>query len=172
MFVCTGNICRSPTGERLAAAFGAKLEIPDFVASSAGTRAMIGHPIHDQAALVLEELGGDATHFAARQLTQKTAMTADLILAMTREHRDKILSLAPRLLKRTFTLSEAATIAALPDAHSLADLVVLRPRLSMQNLLDVPDPIGRDAQTFARVGSQISELLLPIVELCARSSTG
>lgn len=170
MFVCTGNICRSPTGERLAAAYGAKLDIPNFVTSSAGTRAVIGHPIHEQAALVLEELGGDPTQFAARQLTQKTAMAADLVLAMTREHRDKVLGLAPRLLRRTFTLAEAAAIASRPDAHVIADLAALRPQISAQSLVDVPDPIGRDAATFVAVGKQIAELLPPIIELCARDA--
>ena len=43
MFVCTGNICRFPTCERLAAAYAAaQNEIIDFTASSAGTRAVIG----------------------------------------------------------------------------------------------------------------------------------
>ena len=53
--VCTGNICRSPTAERLAAAYAVQNGNPDITASSAGTRAVIGHPIHPDAAVVLED---------------------------------------------------------------------------------------------------------------------
>ncbi|BBY87358.1 low molecular weight phosphatase family protein [Mycolicibacterium tokaiense] len=169
--MCTGNICRSPTGERLAAAYAAELGIPDFVASSAGTRAVIGHPIHEKAAVVLEELGGDPSDFTARQLSEKLASKADLVLAMTRGHRDKVLGIAPRLLKRTFTLAEAAAIAAHPDAATIADLPLLRPRTPTQQLADVQDPIGLDAAVFESVGAQIATLLPPVMKLCARSSS-
>ena len=53
LFVCTGNICRSPTAERLAVAYAARHGIADFTSSSAGTHAVIGHPIHPDAAAVL-----------------------------------------------------------------------------------------------------------------------
>jgi ATP-dependent Clp protease ATP-binding subunit ClpA len=38
---------------------------------------VIGHPIHPSAAIILEELGGDASNFAARQLKPKIAAAAD-----------------------------------------------------------------------------------------------
>jgi protein-tyrosine phosphatase len=164
--VCTGNICRSPTAERLAAALIAQSQIPDLFASSAGTRAVIAHPIHEAAALVLERLGGDASNFAARQLTRRIASDADLVLTMTRAHRDAVLELAPHRLHRTFTLGEAARLAAEYEARSVADLARLRPKLTGQNAFDIPDPIGRDAQVFADVGFQIAGLLPPVLELC------
>jgi protein-tyrosine phosphatase len=64
--------------------------------SSAGTRAVIGHPVHAKAARVLVELGGDPADFAARQLKPAIATEADLVLAMTREHRDAVLEITPR----------------------------------------------------------------------------
>src|SRR3954468_20311151 len=67
LFVCTGNICRSPTAERLALAYSAGSNFENFTASSAGTRAVTGHPIEPVAACVLEKLGGDASDFAARR---------------------------------------------------------------------------------------------------------
>lgn len=170
LFICTGNICRSPTGERLAAAYGTELQIPGFVASSAGTRAVIASPMHERAELVLEGLGGDATGFAARQLTPKIAGEADLILTMTRAHRDKVLEIAPRLLRRTFTLSEASRLASDDDVAVIGDLAGLRSRLSAKDSPDVPDPIGQDAEVFAAVGTQIADLLPPILELCKRSA--
>ena len=132
---------------------------------------MIGHPIHRDAAVVLNTLGGNASDFAARQLTSKIASAADLIIAMTSAHRDLVLEAAPRQLQRTFTLTEASRLAAMVDAARLADLARLRPRLSANDKSDIPDPIGHSPEVFATVGSQIAGLLPPILELCRRTAT-
>jgi protein-tyrosine phosphatase len=166
LFVCTGNICRSPTAERLAAAYGARLQMSHFTVSSAGTQAVIAQPIHHDAALVLQKLGGDVSNFAARQLTSKIASDADLVLTMTRAHRDTVLELAPRQLHKTFTVREAARLATDYKARTVADLAGLRPHLETRESPDIADPIGRGADVFAMVASQIAELLPPIVEIC------
>lgn len=171
LFVCTGNICRSPIGERLAAAYAAENGIHDLKVSSAGTRAVIGRPIHREAAAVLHNLGGDTSGFAARQLTSKIASAADLIIAMTRTHRDVVLEAAPRQLQRTFTLTEASHLAAMGYADRLADLAGLRPWIGLNDKSDIPDPIGQSREVFATVGAQIAELLPPILELYRRSVT-
>jgi protein-tyrosine phosphatase len=155
--------------ERLAVTHGAELHIPDFTASSAGTRAVIGHPIHDDAARVLEDLGGEASNFAARQLSPRIASDADLILTMTRAHRDTVLELAPRQLRRTFTLTEAARLAAEYNPESIQDLAALRAQA--RDVPDVPDPIGRAPEFFAVVGAQIADALSPIMQLCHRAVT-
>ena len=169
LFICTGNICRSPTGERLAAAYAAQHGVVDFTASSAGTRAVIGHAIHRDAAVVLEELGGDASGFAARQLKSRIASSADLMIAMTGAHRDIVLETAPRQLQRTFTLTEASRLAAMDEAETLSDLAGLRPRLGTTDKPDIPDPIGQSSEVFRTVGAQIADLLPPIMELCRRT---
>lgn len=123
--------------------------------------------MHVQATLVLEKLGGDATRFAARQLTPKIALNADLILTMTKDHRETVLEMAPRQLNRTFTLPEAARIA--PDARDLTQLAALRSRVTGNEVLDIPDPIGGGPEVFETVGARIAGLLPPIIELCQRS---
>ena len=119
--------------------------------------------------MVLERLGGDASGFAARQLKSKIASAADLIIAMTSAHRDAVLEAAPRQLSRTFTLTEAARLATMDGAETLADLASLRRHLTASDVADIPDPIGQSPEVFAAVGSQIAELLPPILELCRRS---
>lgn len=126
--------------------------------------------MHERAALVLEGLGGDATGFVARQMTPRIASEADLVLTMTRAHRDRVLGIAPRLLRRTFTLTEASQLASAAHVRHLSDLAELRPQLDAKASPDVPDPIGQDAEVFAAVGTQIADLLPPILELCKRSS--
>ncbi|AGB21351.1 protein-tyrosine-phosphatase [Mycobacterium sp. JS623] len=166
LFVCTGNVCRSPTAERLAVAHCTRSQ--EFRASSAGTRAVTGQPIQPWAARVLEQLGGDASDFAARQLTAKIAAEADLVITMTRAHRNAVLKFAPQQLHRTFTLSEAAHLASECNARNIEDLATLRPRLPAGGSPDIPDPIGQDEAFFAMVGAQIADLLPPILELCRR----
>ena len=149
-------------------AYGARSHLQDLTASSAGTRAVTWQPIQANAAHVLEELGGDASHFAARQLTSTMAAEADLVLTMTRAHRDHVLKLAPQQLHKTFTLREAARLVTECNARNVADLGVFRARLPAGEPSDIPDPIAHDEAFFATVGAQIADLLPPILELCRR----
>ena len=129
---------------------------------------MIGHPMHPAAALVLENMGGEPSNFAARQLSSRIASNADLVLTMTRGHRDEVLELAPHHLHRTFMLSEAARLVSECNARNIADLAALRPLLASYEAPDIPDPIGQRIEFFSTIGSQIADLLPPILELCRR----
>jgi protein-tyrosine phosphatase len=126
--------------------------------------------MHREAALALENLGGDPSGFAARQLTQRIAADADLVLTMTTAHRDTLLELAPQKMQKTFTLSEASRLAEESDARTIADLAALRPRLAAHERPDIADPIGQSAEVFADVGSQIAKFLGPVLDLCRRST--
>lgn len=170
LFVCTGNICRSPTAERLTVAHAAERGISGLAVSSAGTRALIGHPIHPEAALVLQSLGVDGANFAARQINERIAADADLVLTMTRAHRDTVLEHAPHRLRRTFTLSEAARLVSDCGAQSVEDLAALRRRITADESFDISDPIGQSADFFAAVATQIAECLTPILDLCQSPS--
>jgi protein-tyrosine phosphatase len=172
LFVCTGNICRSPTAERLAVAFSARLQIPGFTASSAGTRAVIGHTIHHEAAPVLEKLGGDSSAFVARQINPRIASSADLVVTMTKAHRDAVLELAPHRLNRTFSLGEAASLISVFGASTIADLAAVRSHLGQRQIKEISDPIGQGPDVFWSVGSQIAELLHPLLALCSAVSVG
>lgn len=165
LFVCTGNICRSPTAERLVALYGSKAKIRDLTASSAGTRAVIGHPMQSEAASVLTELGGSADDFVARQLSSRLIGEADLILVMTASQRDAVLELAPHRFPRTFLLSEMSLMAQ-AGAASLDALAAMRGQLHRAGPVEVADPMGRSAQVFAAVGRQIATLLHPVVDWC------
>ncbi|WP_305092737.1 low molecular weight protein-tyrosine-phosphatase [Prescottella sp. R16] len=155
LFVCTGNICRSPTAERLADAWATRHGGTGLDVSSAGTRAVVGYGMEPTAARVLSSLGGDPTGFVARQLTPVMANDADLVVTMTEAHRDAVLRRAPRGLKRTFTLLEAAHLASTIGRGTVADLAAVRGSVPRPRLLDVPDPIGCDADVFTEVGDLI-----------------
>ncbi|KAA0099044.1 low molecular weight phosphatase family protein [Mycolicibacterium sp. P1-18] len=166
LFVCTGNICRSPTAERLAVMETGRLGINNLSVSSAGTHAVVNHPIHPHAAQTLRSLGGDASNFGAKQLTPKIAAHADLIITMTNAHRDSVLTIAPRKLKATFTLGEVALLVVAHDARRISDLESLRPLLAQDQNADVPDPLGKGPEYFDELGEQIAKLVKPVLSLC------
>jgi protein-tyrosine phosphatase len=85
---------------------------------------------------------------------------------MTKAHRAGVLELAPHLLHRTFTLSEAARLVSDCGARDVRDLAPLRSQLAEDKLSDIPDPLGQSEEFFVMVGSQIADLLSPILELC------
>lgn len=163
LYVCTGNICRSPTAERLTTAYAAEAGRDDLSAHSAGTRAMVGYGVEPTAALVLQQLGGDPEGFSARRLTTAIAEDADLIITMSERQRGKVIELAPRKMRVTFTLREAARIQEASGATTVADLATTRAQFPAPGPEDIVDPIGRDEETFVAVGTEIADLLLPLL---------
>ncbi|EMY33585.1 Low molecular weight phosphotyrosine protein phosphatase [Arthrobacter crystallopoietes BAB-32] len=106
--ICTGNICRSPMAERLLQQKFDEIRPGLFEVRSAGIQALVDKPMDARAEGLLHVLGGSSDGFVARQLQETHLTNVDLVLAMGVEHRDRILSLMPRLLKRTFTVRELA----------------------------------------------------------------
>jgi protein-tyrosine phosphatase len=159
LFVCTGNMCRSPLAERLTASWLSRAGTAAIGVASAGTHAVVGAPMYGDSATVLRRLGGDASGFTARQLTGQIIDDADLILTAARMHREIVIGLRPAAAARTFTLREFAGLVAAAGPGMIADNgdVAARARaltdaasLARAELagcppgkFDVPDPVGR-----------------------------
>ena len=60
LFICTGNICRSPMGELLLPQF-----MPDLESDSAGTRGLVSHEIAPNSKRLLDQHGIDSSSFRA-----------------------------------------------------------------------------------------------------------
>ena len=93
VFVCTGNICRSPMAEyvfREAAGTGFGWE-----ACSAGLSASFGYPASREAVDVLRERGIELGAHGSRPLTPELVAAADEIVVMTRGHREEIADWLP-----------------------------------------------------------------------------
>lgn len=192
LYVCTGNICRSPMAElltraglaaRLPAADGGRVQL-----ASAGTGAVVGHPVDPLAAELLAGLGIDAGDFQARQLSADAVAGADLVLTATRAHRAAAVTLVPRVSARCFTMREASRLLARVDPGDLpADLVARGTVLTAaahgaRGLVavddpaddDLTDPYGGTAEDFRRCAQQLDAALrLPVGLLVgdARRST-
>jgi protein-tyrosine phosphatase len=133
LFVCLGNICRSPTAEGVLRNLAAK-EAPHLALEidSAGTADYhIGAPpdLRSQRAALLR--GIDISGLQARQVAADDFVRFDLILAMDRENLRELQAMLPRN-------SRAALRLFLDYAPDLG-------------VRDVPDPYYRDAAAFEQV---------------------
>ena len=177
LFVCTGNIYRSPTAELLAAA---RLPREQFRVHSAGTYGLEGYAIEPGAARELTALGIESSHFRARRVTEALVRDADLVLTATREHRSAVVTLEPRALARTFTMREFARLvdhAPVPPGDDpaqraralVAEVAAARSRHPAANPKDddVADPYGRGAAAYAQAIEDITEALRRPLEVLA-----
>lgn len=118
--VCSGNICRSPLAEQL---LRQQLhDLADVTVASAGTIAMVGHAMTPQAQKLSAGYGAtDASAHVARQLTAQQIIEADLVLALSREHRRAIVEMVPSAVRKTFTLREFARLTSGVGQEDLVD---------------------------------------------------
>lgn len=79
--------------------------------SSAGTASLDGCPVHPYTAEALTWLGANADGFASHALAAADIDAADLILAVGREHRNKVVAMRPTASRRAYLLREFARIA-------------------------------------------------------------
>lgn len=97
LFVCLGNICRSPTVEGVARALAAR-EAPQLGLQfdSAGTADYhIGHPPDARSIKAARARGYDLSSLRARQLSADDFHRFDLLLAMDEDNLAGMLRLAP-----------------------------------------------------------------------------
>lgn len=173
--VCTGNICRSPVVERLLAA---RLGPAGVEVASAGTYAMVGRPMEPHMATLLDRAGGRSAGFAAQQLSPELVAGADVVMALTREHRSDVVALHPPAVRTTVTLRELARLGADPPpelpAGPPADRLVAAVPLAITARGgtrvdaaddDVEDPYRRGEEAYRRSFGQLLTAVHDILRL-------
>jgi protein-tyrosine phosphatase len=107
LFVCTGNICRSPMAVGLLRQRLSEQGLASqFKVFSAGVWALDNHPASDKAIAVMAERGIDITDHIAHTITYDDIAEAELILVMSREHSDVIRNTWPQYAWKVHRLSE------------------------------------------------------------------
>ena len=181
LFVCEGNICRSPVAELILAADGTGGS--SFPIASAGLRAVPGQPIEERMAFHLSRMGIEPDHGAVRA-TRGMLQAAGLVLTMTRDQRGRVVELAPVRTRTTFTLRELAQIAAHiprevadgPDDHRLFAWVCEHRGAVVAGTdpmsLDVADPLGRGRRAARTSFELIRDAVRDIQALVPRLLAG
>jgi len=138
LFVCTGNICRSPMAEYiLRARMG---DESGWIVASTGLAACHGMSASQAAITVLREEGIDLTPHRSRPLDRQWVDAASVIVVMTSAHREQIRMLYPDATERVFLLGSFGGGGR-----------------------DVPDPIGCPVDTYQQIMGLIDRALSELI---------
>ncbi|PYL22299.1 MAG: glycine hydroxymethyltransferase [Verrucomicrobia bacterium] len=146
LFVCTGNICRSPIAEGFFRRLTGNRK--DIEVASAGVHAVRGQPPSVYAVEVCAEEGTDISDLRSQPLTGALVDRATHIFAMTGAHLETIQTLFPQSAEKTFLIRE----------FEQPGTTVWR---------DVPDPIGLGREVYegcARIIKNALPSVLAFVE--------
>ena len=146
LFVCTGNICRSPIAEGFFRRLTGNRK--DIEVASAGVQAVRGQPPSVYAVEVCAEEGTDISDLRSQPLTGPLVDRATHIFAMTGAHLETIQTLFPQSAEKTFLIRE----------FEQPGTTVWR---------DVPDPIGLGREVYegcARIIKNALPSVLAFVE--------
>nr|WP_246306227.1 hypothetical protein [Allobranchiibius huperziae] len=161
LFVCDGNLARSPAAE-LISRHRAVADGP-WRFASCGVRAVrsdrVLREVERQLALMDVPAGG----FRSRQATPAILGEARLILTAGRPQNDWIVDETPTLYRRTYTIRQAARLLRdlPPGADPLAHLARTKDRIT--ELDEVEDPIRKGGAAAGQAVGQIDEALRVIL---------
>ena len=141
LVVCTGNACRSPMAEGFLRKELSQNE--GFIVKSAGISAADGMKPTPYAVDVMKDEGIDISGYLSSVLSKEFAKAADVILVMTKAHKDIIVDIMPDVKDKTSLYNEFA---------------------NLDNNTDVEDPIGKPLLVYKDVCNKIKKASQQIVK--------
>lgn len=157
--LCTGNAARSV----MAGAF-LREHVPGLNVTTSGTHVIEGMPMSWRTRDAIASLGLPVPNHRSRQATALELDTADLVIALAREHVMWMRRVHPTAAPRTATLKRLAR--DLPEDHEPLFERVARMRLhelQLEPWEDVLDPAGGDLDVFLDCAREIADLLHALI---------
>ena len=118
LIVCVGNICRSPTAERIL-----QEKLPGKQVSSAGLKALEDKGMDLQSAKLLSERGYISDNHRARTINRELVASADLILVMQRVHQSLLMEQYPEVSGKVMLLGRWSNNLEIIDPFLKSDEV-------------------------------------------------
>jgi protein-tyrosine-phosphatase len=107
LFVCTGNLCRSPMAAGLLQQRLVEEGLDTrYEVDSTGVWALDDYPASENAVAVMAERGIDISQHIARTITAQDMSSATLILVMSRDHQEMLRNTWPQYAWKVHRLSE------------------------------------------------------------------
>ena len=151
LFVCTGNICRSPMAEAmLKSVLPVDLQ-PKVQVASAGTYAHDGLPAEPHAVQVMSEFDIDLSHHRSRMIRPEFVAGADLIIIMETMHGTGIQDFV-------HTAKKPIRLLATFGGQSRS--------------AEIPDPYGGDLERYRQTAMQIRSCLEGVVQTIRKALAG
>ncbi|MBK5283492.1 MAG: ATP-grasp domain-containing protein [Nitrospiraceae bacterium] len=104
MFICHGNIIRSPMAQALLQRYLTEAGLKDFTVSSGGLHTKTGSAADRRALLVAQEFGISLDAHKATQLTCASVRRVDVIFVMDYLNEARLLNCCPEVKSKTFFL--------------------------------------------------------------------
>jgi len=137
LFVCTGNICRSPMAAGLLQQRLRKdPERRDWHVMSAGTWASEGRPASAYAVAEMADRDIDISAHRSRRVTESLMKQADLVLVMTRNHAEALRVTFPEQADKVYMLSEM-----------------------VGKTFDIADPYGGTRLEYSYIAQELEQLI-------------
>lgn len=142
LFVCSGNICRSPMAAEYLRHLAARSGMSHLVVDSAGLLGINDAPVTTEARQAAMESGLDLTAHRSKGISKADVQTADVVVVMTLDHLEEMERRFPdgtprRYLIRAFEKG--------PDPVGSA--------------AELDDPIGEDLETYQQCFAVIRDCL-------------
>lgn len=149
MFVCTGNICRSPMAHYYMQKKVKDMGLEDkFLISSCGTYAVTGEPATDNAVISMKEYGVNLENHRATNIDDTDIDNYDYVITLTTQHKKNVLHYYPKLDGKVFTLKEFV--------------------LDNKKYMDIDDPWGLNIIVYKDTAKEIVENVDKLIEKLIR----
>ena len=153
LFVCSGNICRSPMAIEYFRHAVAREGLAGITIDSAGTLGIEGARASDEAIEAMAEIGVDLSQHRSKGLTAEMFDVADIVVAMSHDHLVAMAHFFPEGHGERFLL-RAFQASADPDPN---------PR-------DLDDPIGSPVEVYRERLTQIRSAIDNLVRYVQRKT--
>ena len=141
LFICTGNTCRSPMALAIARKIFADVGLDGYEFASAGIMAQDGVSASQGALGATQQIGLDLSGHCSKSLTLELVSESELILTMTKLHKDIVCVRFPEHSGKVHLLSEYTGRQG-----------------------DVPDPFGQSLHAYVRCRDSLTEYIEKVLE--------